>query len=317
MIRKVNRKKNWYKLYSLITSTKSGLFLIAGILAFGLVFCLRLAPSIAQLSSEYYSDEVGLVFIGSRKLNSTSIRATQYIGECPGFEETYQEARFTSKTTPTARKRRVVVKNVSIGVDSEPYPYTDRKYDKGRLSEATRMRFDTHHSDRYFHVLEGENDFEYEIRQGKVILERGSFTAVINRDIEKKERDASLSRERACVNSRVSLSECADIRIHESYECSDGSVVHSSFFPNIPDISTVIYNQTNQVIDYSINDRRYQLFPAEFRVHLEQIDNFLSIRFSSNSSSYKLRSESLEPGKRYQFVEPDNGSIQLKAFPKI
>ncbi|NEP01688.1 MAG: hypothetical protein F6K58_24145 [Symploca sp. SIO2E9] len=314
---KVHRIFFGHNLYSFITSTKSRLFLIAGILAFGLVFCWRLAPSTAQLPSEYSSDEVGLVFIGSRKLNSTSIRATQYTGECPGFEETYQEARFTSKTVPTARKRRVVIRNISIGVDSDPYPYTDREYDQGRLSEATRVRFDTHHSDRYFHVLEGKNDFEYEIKQGKVIIESGSFTAFINRDIQKQERHASLNKKRTCANSRVTLSECADIRTRESYECSDGYVVHSYLVPNLPDISTVIYNQTTQVIDYSINDRRYQLFPAEFRVHLGEIDNFLGIRFSGKRSSYNLRAESLEPGKRYQFLELDNDSIQLRAFPKI
>ena len=134
--------------------------------------------------------EIGWEFLGSRELNQVEINETKYKGECPGYSWSSQEARFTSSTTPPARKRRVIVKNITRGVASDPYPYTDREYYDGRSSEGTEMIFGTKHHSKYFRVLDGDNKFEYEIKERDRVLESGVFIAVIKRNIDVRQRDS-------------------------------------------------------------------------------------------------------------------------------
>lgn len=154
---------------------------------------LKTLPDIHSLNSG-----AGFEFKGSSIFNRGSITSIDYTGECPGFSEGTISAQFSSPHTPTAPGRRVVIKNVTKGVSTDSYPYTDREYDKGRVSQGTRMAFGTHHSPNYFKVLVGTNTFEYEIEESDKVIETGSFQAVINKFFESKDRNKISSFEQVC-----------------------------------------------------------------------------------------------------------------------
>jgi hypothetical protein len=87
------------------------------------------------------------------------------------------DARFASRTTPPAPGLRVRVTNVSWGMDRDPYPYTDRDYDEGDLSDRTILDLDDEHHTRTLSVRPGVNQFEYRIyrERGDQTVESGRF----------------------------------------------------------------------------------------------------------------------------------------------
>ena len=165
--------------------------------------------------------EIGFEILGSSTLNQVVIPVYQYVGECPGRKIGSARAMFTSSEIPPGRDMRVLVRNVSRGLAGDPFPYTDRKYDRGRSSESTDITFGSEHRGRYFVAVRGRNTYEYEIREGKSVVERGSFTAevfpseaiIIQRDKEPKE-------EKYCVDGRP-LYNCHEdnIRVRVVYRC--------------------------------------------------------------------------------------------------
>ena len=120
-----------------------------------------------------------------------------YAGQCPGigFIPAKLKARFKSSTTPTAPSRKVKIINVTEGMDKDPYPYTNRKYDKGEYSEGFDFAIGKKQRTRTFSVIEGENQFKYEIRENDRIIEEDSFSArvVIN-------DGGVVSRDRVCTD---------------------------------------------------------------------------------------------------------------------
>ncbi|NEO22215.1 MULTISPECIES: hypothetical protein [unclassified Moorena] len=267
--------------------------------------------------------EIGWEFLGSRELNQVEIHETKYKGECPGYSWSSREARFTSSTTPPARKRRVIVRNITRGVASDPYPYTDREYYEGRSSEGTEMSFGKRHHSKYFHVLDGENKFEYEIKERDRVLESGVFTAVIKRNIDVRQRDSSPITKSVCMNSEVPMSLCADIRTLTEYKCGSG-VIRSFLKPNTPEVGTLISNQTPYSVKYWINDRIQKLSSGSDRIYT---NNFLNIKFQScsvgkedgsNAKECTNQTRSLERGKRYRFTasELDYESLDIEGFPR-
>ena len=115
-------------------------------------------------------------------INLIQFKRVEYIGACPGtvFSPDSQSARFVSSKTPPGPNRRVMIKNVTDGMETNPYPYTDRGYNKGEFSEDFGFKLGNSHKTRTFSVLEGENKFLYEIKENGQVIEQGALTAEVS-----------------------------------------------------------------------------------------------------------------------------------------
>lgn len=115
-------------------------------------------------------------------INLIQFKRVEYVGQCPGtaFSPDSQKARFVSSKTPPGPNRRVTIKNVTDGMETNPYPYTDRSYNKGEFSEDFGFKLGNSHKTRTFSVLEGENKFVYEIKESDRVIEQGSLTAQVS-----------------------------------------------------------------------------------------------------------------------------------------
>lgn len=98
------------------------------------------------------------------------------------------EATFISSSTPPASGLRVIVHNITAGMQGNPSPYTDREYDQGIRSEGFQVRFGTSHDGAYLAVVQGKNNFSYEIKRGETLVESGSFVADIKEATEQEKR---------------------------------------------------------------------------------------------------------------------------------
>jgi hypothetical protein len=83
-----------------------------------------------------------------------------HTGPCPGTTLNPVRGHFFDQDVATAPGRRVRIVNVTPGMSTDPYPFTDRKYQNGDRSEKIDFLPRSEHGDRYFSVLEGLNDFE-------------------------------------------------------------------------------------------------------------------------------------------------------------
>ena len=138
-------------------------------------------------------------------LNRATIIVTNYIGDCPGIAESELKARFTSSIKPKSGQR-VIIRNVTAGVDGSKPPYTNREYDRGRSSEATSMTFSGSHDKQYFSVLPGLNTFEFGIVTGRKkrdyrVVAQGIFDAVIDRRLVTRQRNARWRSEMFCIET--------------------------------------------------------------------------------------------------------------------
>lgn len=187
----------------------------------GLMICGWLAPpSLAQEAAPTTSPPaVGLVVDGQSQLNAASITNIEYRGECPGRKAGTVPARFMSTATPPAPGRRVVVRNVSLGVRDDPFPFTDRDYSQGRSSEATLLSYGTKQELRTFSVIPGVNNFEYEIKQGDRVIDKGNFQATIQFQQEVERRWADCNREQYCTDGKP-LDKCAERNLRYRIKCT-------------------------------------------------------------------------------------------------
>ncbi|MDF5736051.1 MAG: hypothetical protein PUQ00_10405 [Nostoc sp. S13] len=308
----------WNQLHHLIRPTIR--FFLLTTFSCTLVVTFFLASSTAQFPPELKSSaDIGWEFVGSRELNKASIQEIEYDGECPGKDSGSIKAWFTSSKTHPASKRRVVVKNVTRGLESDPYPYTDREYQKGKSSEGTQIAFGTKHRGSNFVVMEGENEFQYEIKENKKVIDSGSFTAIIDKKLDVRRRDATVTKNSTCFNSAVDLNVCADIRTKTAYTCPNNEILRSIFEPINPEISTIISNQMSGKIVYLLNGNKHTLRPGEEEKYTGED---LKIQFNSTcriGCTLTTPPQSLQPGKRYQFKSsPISGGeiIQLVDFPR-
>ncbi|MDB9494987.1 hypothetical protein PN441_20690 [Spirulina major CS-329] len=244
---------------------------------------------------------LGWEFLGVRTPNQVTLNEVEYFGDCPGEQTATIEARFFSDAIPTARRRRVMVRNITRGLDDDPYPYTDREYEEGRLSEETNMRFGTDHSGRFFHVLPGENIFEYEIKDRREVIDAGQFTATIDRNLRTEDRPATWREDRACANDSVATNVCADLRDRRQLRCPDGRVLETELFPSNATIITAIHNLTGQPINFSVNNRMTQLFP---NAYTQLTDDWITIQYQKTDGSFTT--ERLTRGTRYRFYFSGN-----------
>lgn len=98
-----------------------------------------------------------------------------YTGACPGSTLEPVRGYFFDPEVPTVAGRRVKIINVTPGMDSNPYPYTDREYRSGGRSEKIDFVPRSNHGQRYFSVVEGINDFEVTYTDGGRVIETKSF----------------------------------------------------------------------------------------------------------------------------------------------
>lgn len=184
---------------------------------------LSAVPAVSQpLPSA--SSAAGLEFEGFGTPDIGRITDTVYGGECPGEEQGTLKARFYSTTTPPAPGQRVVIRNMSSGLAGDKIPFTDRDYSKGRTSESTSVKFGTKHRLTYFAMLEGQNNLQYEIKQGDRSVEQGTFTVELSRGEKSRNRNALCSTQEYCKGSEsTSLDKCKNVRTRTSCTCPDGS----------------------------------------------------------------------------------------------
>ncbi|MEM8831299.1 MAG: serine protease [Cyanobacteria bacterium P01_G01_bin.19] len=174
------------------------------------------------------NNNVGFETIGSAEINKFTIAETIYIGECPGVKLETQEATFFSHNTQTSPGRRVIITNVTRGLNRDPFPYTDREYERGQISEKTRIAFGSQHSRRKFVVLPGKNLFRYEIVQTEdnsdleTVLEEGTFSAVAQKKSFYVRRDKKPVEEIYCSdNDRYCDKE--EQKVRRVYKCPSGN----------------------------------------------------------------------------------------------
>jgi hypothetical protein len=166
------------------------------ILGIGAILTTGLLPSIA------YTPEVGLEIEGSRTLNQAKIVDTSYVGECPGVDLGKVRGRFLSQAHPPAPGQRVVIRNITRGMIGDQAPFTNRNYSEGKGSETATITFGTQHALKTLNVMQGVNDFEYEIRQGEQVVNKGQFSAEFERSERTQERRANCSQKTYCASYR-------------------------------------------------------------------------------------------------------------------
>jgi hypothetical protein len=189
-----------------------GVLIVSGVLAF---------PSLAQEAPPPATSPpaVGFIVDGQSELNVVSITDIEYRGECPGRAAGTAAARFMSLATPPAPGQRVVVRNVSLGVRDNPFPFTDRDYSQGRSSEATLMAYGTQHELKSFSVIPGVNSFEYEIKQSDRVIGKGTFQSTIQFQKQVERRWADCDREQYCTNGKP-LDKCEDRNLKYRTKCT-------------------------------------------------------------------------------------------------
>jgi hypothetical protein len=125
---------------------------------------------------------VGFTSAGQRSINFIAIPDYTYVGQCPGYKWDHSTGWFISSQHPPAPNQTVTITNISIGTDPNNQPFTIRDYSKGSASENIDFTFGSDQNDRWFHVLEGDNTFEYVIKSGNQVIKNGIFHAQINRN---------------------------------------------------------------------------------------------------------------------------------------
>lgn len=147
----------------------------------------------------------------SADVNMIKFKRIEYVGQCPGvvLSPGTRQSRFSSSSTHPAPRSRAIIRNVTQGIDNNPYPYTDRGYNNGQYSEGFDFSIDDRHRTRTFSVLEGDNKFEYEIAQDNKVIEKGAFTARVSvEDVGVFQRDAICKQEITCRDEY--LEDCGD-----------------------------------------------------------------------------------------------------------
>lgn len=274
------------------------------------IFAIALATLVSGLTalqsrSQTPVRETGFVFEGEGTMNRVSALMVEYTGECPGKDEPPDmTAWFISDSTPTGRRRRVRITNVTTGLDPNRLPYTDRGYDQNKSSEKISFRFGNKHGDSRFRVRPGLNQFQYQIREGNDrILEEGTFAANFDLETRSQVRNSQLISSQVCANSSISLNRCADIRTENKWQCPNGSVVRREISPPGPP-QTVIRNDSPDTVYFQVNNGDRVLGPGEA---MELRGNSPgSVRYSQSSGDRLNRTMFLQPAVLYRFRRSGN-----------
>jgi hypothetical protein len=149
-------------------------------------------------SSQQEVPKAGLQFknstefnVGTFKTSYLTLSGTTYSGTCVGpiyfpwpqpttnhytyTEEESDRARFISRTTPPDLGLRVLIRNITVEMQQDPFPYIVRKYEKPPMSKSFKVEIGRIHNDKYLAVTTGKNHFFYEIVRNKNVVESGFF----------------------------------------------------------------------------------------------------------------------------------------------
>jgi hypothetical protein len=265
---------------------------------FGLSIVLLSATSTVSLAS---GGTTGLEIVGQTVRNVITLYRTKYEGDCPGVIMEKPKAYFISQQTPTGKKRRVRIENLTAGFTNNPY--TDREYEDGGQSETTQLDFGAGHSSKYFRIRPGENRFAYRITERKNLIESGEFTAIVNLAEKIQQRNASWQNTEVCANRSVALETCADVRSARQFVCPNGPVLKTDLLDQGNYYRTVLSNRSEQKIEVEFDNQTYRLYPGEaVSLQTSNSDSFsLSVRYRVKDSSWQ--SVSVTPAKYMQFRE--------------
>ncbi len=259
------------------------------------------------------SDSVGLIFESGSSLNQAGFAVTEYFGDCEGVQTPELLASFISAKTPPAPYRRVLIRNITQGISTNPYPYTDREYDERRpSSETARTSLGDTHNGKQFNLMEGNNEFEFEIKERDRVIDSGKFSAQVIKTLQQVQRDAEWEKKKVCKNSSVSLNECGDVRVSRQFKCSDGRVLKSFMEPDDRETYTRISNHTGSVIVFEIDGDSNVLNPGEAGRYPSTSSYGLKVRFNNTCADCSpSTSTNLTIGKRYVFKKSGSGSGTL------
>jgi hypothetical protein len=138
--------------------------------------------------------------------NRIEFKRVEYVGQCPGTDISSNSlsGEFLSETAPPAPGRRVIIRNVTEGMNGDPYPFTDREYERGQSSEGFKFGVSDRHRSQSLAVLEGKNQFEYEIREKNRAIEQGTFAVDVTiKDMGVFPRDTICSEQLQCRDEQV------------------------------------------------------------------------------------------------------------------
>ncbi|MDY6785991.1 MAG: hypothetical protein SW833_26165 [Cyanobacteriota bacterium] len=189
--------------YSLVSLKKHWLLGLSTLILTIFLLAFHQQPTFSQSSN---SAEILVKDRGGIAINRAHFSRVEYVGQCTG--ETYVPsklaAQFVSNTTPPASGRRAIIRNITRGMNSNPYPFTDREYSSGSYSEGFDLQIGYSHSQRDFSVINGENRLEYEIKESNGnITERGTINLQVSIDDEGVFSRNSICREEwQCVDER-------------------------------------------------------------------------------------------------------------------
>lgn len=250
---------------------------------------------------------VGFEFEGVPTFNYAPLTETTYTGDCPGVELNRDAfvARFRSSKTPPAERRRVLIRNITTGMAGDPSPYTDREYQRDRLSEATTTEFGTTHSGKRLRVMYGVNTFSYEIRESDIPVESGTFTSTFDRLQQQAVRNAQWVEAKICANTAVATNVCADLRRQNQFRCPNGKVLKTELLDGeTSGIRTAFSNQSNRPVRFKIGDDLYRLEPGQrIRLRRSSTSSF-SLNYNAACTNCNLdQTVRVIPGKRLRFID--------------
>ncbi|MEN9811058.1 MAG: hypothetical protein RLZZ488_2625 [Pseudomonadota bacterium] len=138
---------------------------------------LRIIALAAGFISSFAFAAPGFVTDSARGPRTDALVFEQVIftGACPGSTLLPVRGYFFDPEVATTEGRRVRIVNVTPGMSSDPYPYTDRQYSSGSRSEKIDFLPRSHHGQRYFSVAEGMNDFEVTYSDGGRLVQSKFF----------------------------------------------------------------------------------------------------------------------------------------------
>jgi hypothetical protein len=178
-----------------------------------------------EFGSASLSQDVGWQAVGNPTLNALSLPVYRYVGDCPGGGVGRITAVFRSATTAPADKLEVEIRNVTAGIDDDPYPNIERNYDEGSASDRADMGFSADQirvfiGRRTMAVMPGLNQFEYEIKDGDRVVEQGEFaTRIVPMPIV-RERSSQQRTEQYCrTGGSVSNCDRDEIRTRYIWQC--------------------------------------------------------------------------------------------------
>lgn len=141
--------------------------------------------------------ETGFQYRNNRLIKHLSIPIYDFYGPCPGREIGFIEIAFSSANIPPSENLMVLISNITPEMNTDPIPFDQQSYDKGRISDKIKLTFGYRNRKKFLVSRDGENQFEYKIlnKKDKEILEEGRFSAIIDSRLLREYRSTTTVRE--------------------------------------------------------------------------------------------------------------------------